>query len=87
MVSFLTRQLKVPKVGILGAFVVGNFRRRSIVGIIMPDQDPTARDETQFPGLKDDSAPDVAMPPPAPTPPASEPPRIAHVSFADRIAD
>jgi DMSO/TMAO reductase YedYZ molybdopterin-dependent catalytic subunit len=87
MVSFLTRQLKVPKVGILGAFVVGNFRRRSIVGIIMPDQDPTARDETQFPGLKDDSAPDVAMPPPAPTPPASEPPRIAHVSFADRIAE
>ncbi len=44
-------------------------------------QTPNEQDATQFPGLKDDSAPDVA----APTPP--DPPRVARVGFADRIAE
>ena len=48
----------------------------------MADADKSPQDETQFPGLKDDSV----APPPGPAAPTQETSRIQRVSFAERLA-
>lgn len=52
----------------------------------MAEQNTNEQSDTQFPGLKDDSAPDVSVKPEPPTP-APAPPHVSRVSFAERIAE